>query len=268
MVAEKNRFHNIGLSWTERAAFGGLQAVVSLGDDGRPALYLHGIHKFCAARALRYLPAEQCIIDFGCGNGRFSRYFSSKGRHVLGTEITWEMVRDAKTQPATGRCEFMITDGICIPVKDASVAGIWCCGVLRYSLLVPNPCYSEIAREMLRVLRPGAYICNIEAYVDNPPELFTAGFEEAGFQTQQVRVLNRYNQFFMKWFVKNPYIPRRWLSPAGAAVGRWHSIFDNPNRSIGGLRDYLFVWQKPLLSKLVKMDGVPGSGLDSVRQQS
>ena len=161
----------------------------------------------------------------------------------MGTEITWQMIIDAKTNSDAKSCGFVLTDGISIPVRDSTIGGIWCCGVLRYSLLVPDPCYAEIAREMFRVLQPGAYVVNIEAYVDNPPERFTVGFEEAGFRTRQVTVLNRYSKFFLKGFVKTS--PRWCLQPAGALVGRLHSTFDNPNRTIKGLRDYLFVWQKP-----------------------
>ena len=79
MVAEKNRFNNVGPSWAERAAAGGLEAVVSLGDRGRPALFLHGIHSYGAAQALKYISTDRYIVDFGCGNGRFSRYFASRG---------------------------------------------------------------------------------------------------------------------------------------------------------------------------------------------
>jgi SAM-dependent methyltransferase len=245
MVDEKTRFHSTGLTWAERAALGGLQAVLApTGSGGGGNLFLHGIHSFGAAQALRYFPTDGPMIDFGCGNGRFARYFALRGRHVLGTEITPEMAIDAKKRCPSGSCEFVVTDGISIPVADNSIGGIWCCGVLRYSLLVENPCYVEIATEMFRVLRPGAHVVNCEMWVDIAPTRFIEGFEQAGFRTRRVLVLNRYDGRPERYLGPR-YVPERWLQMSGAVVGWIRSRFDDPNRTRGGLRDYLFIWQKP-----------------------
>ena len=244
MVDEKTRFHSVGMTWAERAALGGLKAVLSPTGLGRENLFLHGIHCFGAAQTLRYFPTDRPMIDFGCGNGRFARYFALKGRHVVGTEITPEMALDAKQQCPSGACEFVITDGVLIPVKDNSISGIWCCAVLRYSLLGDNPCYAEITTEMFRVLRPGAYVANCEMYVDVPPERFTEGFERAGFRTRRVLVLNRYYGKLERW-LKNRYIPDSWLHLSAAVSAGLRARFDDPNRPVQGLRDYLFIWQKP-----------------------
>ena len=151
MVDEKTRFHSVGMSWAERAALGGLEAVLSPTGFGRENLFLHGIHAFGAAQTLRCFPTNRPMIDFGCGNGRFTRYFASRRRYVLGTEITPEMALDAKRRCPSNNCAFVVTDGVSIPVKDNSIGGIWCCGVLRYSLLGDDPSYAEIATEMFRV---------------------------------------------------------------------------------------------------------------------
>jgi SAM-dependent methyltransferase len=249
VVAERTRFHNVGLTWAERAAFGGLQAVVSLGG-GRPAEFLHGVHRHAAARALRYFRSPGWLIDFGCGNGRFVHYFTSKGHHVLGTEITFEMILSAKrlilsTKRKSGdvNCHFVVTDGIAIPVANNSICGIWCCAVLRYSLLVDNPCYREIGAEMFRVLRPGAHVVNCETYVDVDPERFTDPFEEVGFKTRQVLVLNRYRLFERFWWKQ--ILLTRWVSDVGVLCAALRANFDSAWRPSRGLRDYLFVWQKP-----------------------
>jgi SAM-dependent methyltransferase len=242
MVDEKARFHSVGLSWAERAALGGLEAVLSPTGVGRENLFLHGIQSFGAAQALRYFPTDRPIIDFGCGNGRFARYFALRGRHVLGTEITPEMAVDAKEQCPSAGCDFVITDGISIPVRNNSIGGIWCCGVLRYSLLVENPCYVEIAAEMFRVLRPGAHVVNCEMYVDVSPKRFIEGFEQAGFRTQRVVVLNRYGRLERR--LRNRYIPDSCLRFSASICAWLRSKFDDPNRPVQGLRDYLFIWQK------------------------
>jgi SAM-dependent methyltransferase len=244
MADEKTRFHPAGLSWSERASLNGLEAVLSPTAAGRNSWY-DGIQSYTATKALKYFPKSSLLLDFGCGNGRFIKYFESKGLSVIGTEITWEMAAVAKLLCPVDRCKVVMTDGISIPVKDNSIDGVWCCGVLRYSLLVPDPCYVQIAREMFRALRPGGYVVNFEMYVDVPAERFVAGFEEAGFSTQRVRVTHRGRQF-LEVCLGNRRIPERWLRHSGflCAALRW--IFDNPQRDVIGLRDYSFIWQKPI----------------------
>jgi SAM-dependent methyltransferase len=244
MVDEKTRFHCDGLSWAERASLGGLEAVLSPTGSPRRNAWYHGINWYGAAQGLKYLPNDRYIIDFGCGNGRFMRYYASKGRHIVGTEITWEMVADAKTKCPDQSCQFVITDGISIPVRDNSIGGIWCCAVLRMSLLVSNPCYAEIAKEMFRVLRPGGYVVNSEMYVDVPAERFLDGFEQAGFRTRRVNVMHR-DRRFLERCLSNRRIPERWLRYSAGLCAGFRSMFDHPNRAIEGLRDYYFVWQKP-----------------------
>jgi SAM-dependent methyltransferase len=247
MTDERTRFHSAGASWAERASLGGLRAVLDP-SGSRINPFLHGVHLYGAKRALGYFSADSYLIDFGCGNGRFSSYFTSERRAVIGTEITWEMIADAKLRCPTAFCQFLLTDGISIPVSDESITGIWCCAVLRYSLLVEHPCYDQIAAEMFRVLRPGAYVVNCEMYVDVPPQRFTDGFERAGFCTRRVLVLNRYYGK-LELCLRNRYIPDSCLSFAAAICAGLRSRFDDPNRTVQGLRDYLFVWQKPARAK-------------------
>src|ERR1700686_2215471 len=192
MPDEKSLFQTTGPSWSARASLGGLNAVLAPGGSARGNLFLHGIHIFGAERALRHFPPDTAIIDFGCGTGRFTAFFASRQRRVLGTEVTPEMLEQAKKECAESSCEFALTDGVSLPCAPASVDGIWCCAVLRYSLFVANPAYDRVAKEMYRVLRPGAYVVNCEMYVDAPPRIFLKGFEDAGFETRKIIVLQRY----------------------------------------------------------------------------
>jgi SAM-dependent methyltransferase len=245
MPDEKSLFHTTGPSWSERASLPGLHAVLAPEELAeRRNQFLHGIHRFGAACALRYLPAGGLIIDFGCGTGRFTRFFASRGRGVLGTEITPEMISRARTECLELGCEFVLTDGISIPLADESVDGIWCCAVLRYSLFVSNPAYVQIAQEMFRVLRPGACVVNCEMYVDVLPDVFLPDFERAGFKTHKISVLQRYGGKPER-LLSNRFIPNRWLPFSASLCAFLRSRFDDPRRVAPGLRDYLFVWQKP-----------------------
>jgi len=130
-------------------------------------------------------------------------------------------------------------------VADQSVDAIWCCGVLRYSRLVSQEVYEQIAQEMYRVLKPNGVVINLEMYVESNHDVFTDGFEKAGFSTSDIRVLKRYDGF-VEDCLKSSIWPRKFVIAAGKVWGALHYWFDNPHRATSGLRDYLFFWTKPL----------------------
>ena len=244
MVAAKLSFFDKGLSWAERARLNPLEAVISIGG-GRGNVFSRGIHAHVADAAIGYFrrnAARPVVVDFGCGNGRFCEFFARRGCEVRGTEITPEMLENARTQCGGLPCTFDLTDGISLPFDDNSINGISCCGVLRYSLLVEDPCYDEIAREFHRVLAPGASVVNCEMYVDVPSSRFTEGFEKAGFVTEKTAVVNGYG--FIERVAGNRRLPAQLMYPAGRATAAVRSLFTS-ERSMGAhLRDYMFVWTK------------------------
>ena len=105
---------------------------------------------------------------------------------------------------------------------------------------------------MYCVLRPGAYVVNCEMYVDVPPEVFLQGFEEAGFETRNVSVLHRYGGRPER-MLSHRFIPDRWITRAASLSALVRSTLDNPRRQVSGLRDYLFVWQKPVHPSIDRM---------------
>jgi SAM-dependent methyltransferase len=245
MPDEKSLFQTAGPSWSKRASLGGLNAVLDPAGSTRRNLFLHGIHIFGAEYALKYFPRDSAIIDFGCGTGRFTTFFASRQRRVLGTEVTPEMLEQAKKECTGNSCEFALTDGVSLPCASASVDGIWCCAVLRYALFVPNPAYERIAKEMHRALRPGAYVVNCEMYVDVPAGIFLQGFEDAGFETRKIIVLQRYGGRVER-VLSHRLIPERWITRSASLAAFARAHLDSPGRNTPGLRDFLFVWQKPV----------------------
>jgi SAM-dependent methyltransferase len=265
-------FETEGPTWGERASRGELSAVFSPDGADRRNLFCHTLSLYAAERALALMREGGVLLDFGCGTGRMLRYFGARGWPVIGTEITPEMINEARRHGLPSGATIHLTDGVAIPLPDRSVDMVWVCGVLKYSLFEPGaicrggtgrsssgpqnrlskteppfvPVYRDVAREMYRVLRPGGWVVNNEVYVDAPPEAFTRDFEEIGFITHEVRVLQRYYEPFAK-LLQSRYAPR-WLVAALArlyAIRRFH--FDDPRRMTPGLRDYLFVWSKPKL---------------------
>jgi ubiquinone/menaquinone biosynthesis C-methylase UbiE len=186
------------------------------------------------------------VLDFGCGNGRFMKLFS-ESYYVIGSEITYEMLQGAQKEILGNRnCGYVLTDGVSLPFAANSIDLIWCCAVLRYSLLVSDPVYTKIAQEMFRVLRPGGYVVNCEMYVEVAPETFILGFEAAGFRTTEVHVLHRYN-CRMERLLSNVGRGTA-LTPYAASLNAFiRVLLDNPKRDVAGLRDYLFTWRKPPL---------------------
>jgi ubiquinone/menaquinone biosynthesis C-methylase UbiE len=152
------------------------------------------------------------------------------------------MLAEALRIGVPDKSSLLLTDGLIIPVQDASIDMIWCCGVLRYSLFVEEPVYAQIAREMYRVLKPGGHVVNLEMYVDAEPETFTRDFEQAGFVTKKIKVLKRYGGF-LEDCLKSRRLPGTFVTAAGRFWGALHYWFDGPGRSFG-LRDYFFVWSK------------------------
>jgi SAM-dependent methyltransferase len=243
-----------------------LTAVLSPDGSERRNLYLHTVSLYAAHKALAQRREPGVLLDFGCGTGRMLRFFAGHGWSVIGTEISFEMLEAAQHFGLPPKTAVIATNGVSIPLADASVDLIWVCGVLKYGLFPPGavcrggsglvsaedaphaqpftPVYYEIAREMYRVLKPGARVVNNEMYVDADPDVFTRDFERAGFSTKDVRVLQRYFEPFAKplqskrvplWVVK--------LAARVYAFRRFHA--DNARRHSAGLRDYLFVWEKP-----------------------
>jgi SAM-dependent methyltransferase len=244
MPDELTKFMTSGPSWVERAPLGELEAVLSPTASARGNDFHHSVHLFGARVALGLDRPGDTILDFGCGTGRFMRVFGKRGLTVIGTEITLGMLSEAQRIGVPGNSSFLLTDGLSIPVRDASIDMIWCCGVLRYSLFVAEPVYADIAKEMFRVLKPGGFVVNLEMYVDAQPETFTRDFEQSGFVTKDIKILKRYGGF-AEDCLKSHRLPARFVSAAGRIWGALHYWFDSPHRSSQGLRDYFFVWSKP-----------------------
>jgi SAM-dependent methyltransferase len=163
---------------------------------------------------------------------------------VVGTEITYEMLQEAKRIGLPRNTETVLTNGIDIPVRNGSLDLIWVCGVLRYSLNVPNPVLGQIAREMFRALKPGGHVLNVEVYVDQPASDFTRDFEAAGFTTERVRLANWHDRGIER-FIQARRLPLPLVALAGKLTARYRYHFASPDTARPGIRSYLFVWKKP-----------------------
>jgi SAM-dependent methyltransferase len=266
-----------GMRWSEIAKYGNLRAVLYPWGSERENLLMHAQSQFGARIARRWRPEKGILLDFGCGTGRMLRFFGQRGWSAVGTEITPGMLAEAQKLGLPKQTQLCLTDGVSIPLRDQSVDMIWVSGVLKYSLFEPNsvcrgggeiakrdgaasaatssaesqepfvPAYRDIAMEMYRVLKPGSLVVNVEMYVDAKPDVFTADFEQVGFKTERVRVLRRYNGYMERFLQFRSWhrLPPKLVLAAGESCAALRYMFDNPSRTSGGFRDYLFVWAKP-----------------------
>ncbi|MBA2395001.1 MAG: class I SAM-dependent methyltransferase [Ktedonobacteraceae bacterium] len=94
------------------------------------------------------------VLDAGCGGGRDCKAFAELGFHVIGIDLSVEMLKIARNL-APG-CEFLQTDLRKIPLSDNFVDGVWCCASLLHLKR------KEVRRALLefrRVLKEGAVCC-------------------------------------------------------------------------------------------------------------
>ncbi|MBV9995604.1 MAG: class I SAM-dependent methyltransferase [Caulobacteraceae bacterium] len=259
MPDEIGDFQTSGLTWAERAGLGGLEAVLSPTGGGRRNAFTHRVHRLAARASLSHFRGRVLLVDFGCGNGRFSGFFAHRFTEVLGLDVTAEMIA-AAGELGIPNATFQRNDGVGIPLADGQADGIWVCAVLRYSLLVERPVYDRIAREMHRVLQPGGCVVNCEMYLDGGPEAFLPAFKAAGFELESLSVLQRHLGLLER-LASHRYAPAACLPLTAALSAGLRRRFDSPWRPSDRFSDYLFVWRKPSASRAaVKRAGPTTTG--------
>lgn len=100
------------------------------------------------------------VLDFGCGTGWFSSYFSSQGSKVMGVEVGLGALKQAKGSCGGKPVLLVLYGGEVLPVREASVDLVLAVGVVR-SLLDRGP-LTQAAQEWFRCLRPGGRLILIE----------------------------------------------------------------------------------------------------------
>jgi ubiquinone/menaquinone biosynthesis C-methylase UbiE len=104
-----------------------------------------------------FVPASSVILDIGCGKGRNSMYFASRGFHVIGTDFSEKALQDAK-QRSVGYNDL-------IQYEVADLSKEWPFGNNYFdalidcntSIYIPDKERPYAIQEALRVLKPGGY---------------------------------------------------------------------------------------------------------------
>ena len=263
-ISNNGEYTLSALPWSQRARFDELRAVCSADETETKNIIMHGATVEGAETVLSLTRKQKfehpIVLDFGCGTGRMIRFFAERRCNVVGLDVTLEMLEAAKKHGLPAHSLLAHFDGESIPLQDCSVDIVWVCGVLKYTLFPPGtrclhgiaqpfsskrfiPTCPLLAKEMFRVVRPGAIVAQCEVWIDKSPDVFRQSFEQAGFIAEQVRLLRRDYDYLERVYLHraSTLIPPLLTSRLRAKL-RYH--FDDPRR--GGFRDYLIIWRKPL----------------------
>lgn len=102
-------------------------------------------------RFIAFLPEEAYVLDFGCGSGRDSKYFLSKGYRVTAIDGSSEMCKLASDY-IDQEVECMRFDQLSV---DSKYDGIWACSSIVH---VEKESLPEILRKMVKALKVGGII--------------------------------------------------------------------------------------------------------------
>jgi ubiquinone/menaquinone biosynthesis C-methylase UbiE len=88
------------------------------------------------------------ILDVGCGPGRDSKHFLSKGYAVVGTDKSKGMIAEARKRVPEGK--FRVMDMLNLKIRRGSFNGIWCCASLLH---IKKSSASKVMKSFRRILK-------------------------------------------------------------------------------------------------------------------
>ena len=140
-----------------------------------------------AASALK-LPNAQRLLDVACGPGNFTGPLAKQlpqGSLAVGFDISEPMLSRAVLDNSGPRTCYVRGDAHMLPFDDETFDAVCCFGALY---LMPEP--FGVAREMVRVLRPGGRIAILTSYAGQSPPLRQA--MAAGARVIGLRMFDRH----------------------------------------------------------------------------
>jgi SAM-dependent methyltransferase len=151
--------------WQKLAEKGRLAAVIDPNDvKGRKNLYIDTLQKIAVQRALKR-EEGRFILDFGCGNGRFSDLLAKRCEFLVGVEITGDMLRLAKEERECSNIGLVLFDGLSLPLQEGKVDAAISVNVLQY--VTDDSELKMVLSEVHRSLKPeGRFVC-VEQVTNN-----------------------------------------------------------------------------------------------------
>jgi SAM-dependent methyltransferase len=243
-VQTLQHFQTDGETWDKRTEKGKLPAVIDPGDlKGRKNLYIDTLQKLAVQKALGKGTVE-FIVDFGCGTGRFSDLLVQKCKFLVGVEITPSMLPLAKQECKCSNIEFVLFDGLNLPIKKRGADIIVSINVLQY--VTEDSELQKILGELRGSLKSGGRFICIEQVTKNKKrwqrdhQTYLNFFEQSGFQKVKDRPIRK-GHFLWLYPIYLGLVPRRLLKSMARFEMLlrkiiWHSVWD--------YQDHLFVMKK------------------------
>lgn len=171
------------------------------------------------------------VLDFGCGEGRFSRMLAERRARCTGIDPTLPLLRTARDR---GSIDAVRAIGERTPFADATFDL-----VVSYVTLVDIPGYREAIAEMARVLRPGGAI--VAANLNFATASYGWKRDEQG--RRLYHMVDRYADEFAQVFewagikIRNYHRPLSAYMGAFLAAGLRLTNFETPVPQDESLRD-------------------------------
>lgn len=179
-------FEALGTKWRERARLGFQGALDPTDERGLLNLYRDGTQKSALSRHLR-LTGRETVLDFGCGVGRLSTWLAAQAKRVIGVDLCHEMLDKAREMSAAPNIDYVLSDGLTIPLDAGSVDLVISVTVLQYPVRDAEV-FDALAGEISRVLKVGGRLLMIEQALRGSegtvywPETYIKAFERHGLE--------------------------------------------------------------------------------------
>jgi ubiquinone/menaquinone biosynthesis C-methylase UbiE len=134
---------------------------------------------------------EDRVVEIGCGIGRMTRAIATRSKHVIGVDVSTEMVERARESLADlDNVELMVGDGRDLgTLADSSADIVYSFIVFQH---IPDPAITcSYIREIGRVLRPGGWTVFQVSEKDEIHRAETWSSDE-GLRTRIAKVLGRH----------------------------------------------------------------------------
>lgn len=231
------------LDWAGRARKGFLASGIDPADRrGHKNYYIDLLQKMALEEVLE-LRGDEVVLDFGCGSGRVAHWIASKVRKVVGLEVTPEMIDLAEKNQTVENVEFMLYDGVHLPVFPCVfdlVLSVW---VLQY---MEDGAMKKAVSMLAHSLREGGRFCLIEQVSDNPKidrpraKDYLQAFEEAKLSCL-LHYPIRSSRWGMLYMIRYGMIPKKWFP---AIAGYELEKRREETGRICFYKDYLFFLRK------------------------
>jgi ubiquinone/menaquinone biosynthesis C-methylase UbiE len=108
---------------------------------------------------------EECVVEVGCGTGRFTEQIAPRCRRVLAFDFSIESLKVARSRVPSPSVQFLQADACRLPLRAEVADRALSCQMLEH---LPSPAARGAAvAQIARALRPGG-TCVVSAYWHSP----------------------------------------------------------------------------------------------------